>query len=673
MTSRVLIPVLSGLEQNEKPLVKQVLKGVKQIQHQEITSQSHNENQTSFSFQPPSQNTIIDRQFLVKMKVRVKHTNQLNGFVREGVNGGERNQPVATYKTKSLANCGFHQSTQRARVKKNFQPNVALVAVPPSTISAGGATPSATQIKASVDASLAILNTNIQVAQNANITLLNNGSNAQNDDLDDIARGALIQNGNNFAPRQFPLNSCLDSIDLTINGTHFSVPVNQYIHAVMKYTTPEYREKHLSVCPHAPDLFASPFIGIARSGQNPMGKVGETCRYNETPRGRYLDDDYFDPSIETDTSGTVTRAGGNSATFELTEPLFISPLMASLGHGLTNINNIDIVLRWNSDMLNKMFCLVENSTMSVGDAFLLNGTTTNNLTAAGLTADFKDNLGNQLQAKLLVNYYQAQDDVKIPNEIILPYKQPQIHIKQMGNLNFNSTAVITGDNIRLNQIPDSVYLYAKPKRGGNRDKVTTADANLRITKVAVNWKNQTNILSGYTEDELISLAVDNGLDNSPQEVKSIGYGEGDGAGLVLKLVFGKDIPLDDNESAGTRGDYNWRCDVDFFVNGFSTEYELYQVFIMNGHAIVSPNECRVATGVLDLKDNLDSMDMGHEHGQGAGVVGGSLIGGSTVGGGIGDVMGHLRTVAKLGKQAHSVMKDCGPAVAQAVAQYKSRA
>ena len=34
-TSRIVIPVLESLEQNEKPLVKTILKGVKNIQKQQ--------------------------------------------------------------------------------------------------------------------------------------------------------------------------------------------------------------------------------------------------------------------------------------------------------------------------------------------------------------------------------------------------------------------------------------------------------------------------------------------------------------------------------------------------------------------------------------------------------------------------------------------------------------
>tara|TARA_B110000046_G_C13009468_1_gene406028 strand:+ start:577 stop:2487 length:1911 start_codon:yes stop_codon:yes gene_type:complete len=633
--SRVLIPILSGLEQNEKPLVKQVLKGVKQIQHQELNSQSHSTTQTSFSFQPPSQNTIIDRQFILEMDVSVQASgnvvfDDLNALETDGnydvASEGRQKKATQTFKFKN---------TKVLRNGVNMFPALTPV------VGAGTDVPSL----------VASINTNLT-------TILNSNRNPSSNDVN-LARGNLVTTGNNFAPKQFPLNSCLDSIDITINGTHFSVPVNQYLDAVMRYSSPEYREKHLSMCPHHPDIYAK-YQSTCGEQASPLGIMGETGRKGETPRGHFLDDAYM-----------TKKADKTRVTFKLQEPLFISPLMASLGHGITNINNIDIVLRWNSNLLNKMFSVLNTANAgSVGGSFLAaDGTTATSLVETGLTVDFNNVSGGSVDAKLLVNYYQAQDDVKIPNEIILPYKQPQVHSKVV-DLSYSQTsnnAQTVGDNIRLNQIPDACYIYAKPKRGGNIDKASIGSAFPRIANVSIQWKNQSNLLSGFNEDQLIAMAMDNGYDLQPDEIKR-NDAEGNGGGLVLKLIFGKDIPLDDNESAGTRGDYNWRCDVTFRNNSQGGEYEFYQVFIMNGHAIISPNECRVATGVLDLKDNIDSQEMGHTHGNDNG-----LIGGSFVGGGIKDIMGHLRTVAKVGSSAHKVMKDCGPAVAQAVQQYKSRA
>ena len=98
---------------------------------------------------------------------------------------------------------------------------------------------------------------------------------------------------------------------------------------------------------------------------------------------------------------------------------------------------------------------------------------------------------------------------------------------------------------------------------------------------------------------------------------------------------------------------------------------------MNGHAIVSPNECRVMTGVLDLKDNLSASEMGHNYGDGRPeVVGGSMVGGSEVGGSlIGGMSKHIKRVYDVGSKAmdSDVGKAVSKGVQEAVKEYRSRA
>ena len=155
-------------------------------------------------------------------------------------------------------------------------------------------------------------------------------------------------------------------------------------------------------------------------------------------------------------------------------------------------------------------------------------------------------------------------------------------------------------------------------------------------------------------------------------------------GSVIKLNYGQDIPLDDNESPGTRGDYNWQIKLDYNLSSLLQsggaqvaigDLELVQVFVLNGHAIVSPNECRVATGVLALEDNMRADEMGHSYqAYGAELAGGSMVGGSEVGGSlIGGVAGHLRKVYNVGKHMAGAAQAAAPELKEAVKAYQSRA
>jgi len=618
MTSRVVIPVLENLEQNRNPLVKTVVKGIKQIQTQSINSQSNSLTQTSFNFQPPSQNTVIDRRFELELPVTL--TGGANAFSQSGAN--QNVAPVNAGGAPGTANAnnqrvGFRRTKQR---------------IPCSAIAANGANgvPPLAYGDESVD----------------------------------------LMVGNNFAPSQFPLTSCMDSIDLVINGTHFSVSVNQYIHAVMAYTTPEWRDMNLPQTPHAPDT-TSLFSGadVIATARNPLSLQGEGIRKGEQPRGAYL------------STASVSNNGGDAnavIAFAFREPLFISPLMAMLGHGLTNVNQLDITIRWSANPIRRMFKYFNPNVIApTGNGS--NPAYTANINNAAFDA-YAVSFGNASAAKLHVRYYTAQDDVDIPNEIVLPYKQPQIETLSLGNQTGAGGVIVTanGNNVRLNQIPEAVYVYVGQRQS---NRAFDGQTYARITSVNIRWKNQTGILSGFDEVDLAELAIYNGYDAGVEEAITT-------RGVVLKLNYGQDIPLDDNETPGTRGDYNWQMDVsytncpEFQAPLTANDVVLYQIFVLNGHAIVSPNECRVATGVLSLEDNMSATDMGHSYeANEAQLAGGSIVGGSAVGGSlIGSMTQHLKKAYNVGKAAVDVGKgamaayqDVKQPVEALVSAYKSRA
>ena len=596
MTSRIVIPVLDSLEQNDKPLVKTILKGVKELQEQLISANSHTNTQSSFSIQPPSQNSILDRRIELKVKVKLARTTGANLFKRLP-NGNISADGAAAGAINNQQNYGFEGAKQKITYKRT------------SGATAGALAPV----------------------------------------FKDFGDGVSFAQANNFGARAFPLAQCMESIDLVINGTHFSVTPNQYITAVMKYTSAEYRESNFSGTAHKPPRNRSRTKVANSSADHLASPQVEGSRGNsETPNGFpgcYLDQaDASNPS--TASWGGVDNA--NSVSFVLVEPLFISPLMAVCGHGLTNVNNIDITIRWG----NLLRCLELHpiaNCINGGKTFAANydelGTTTG-------TPDIVATIDQSFTATLKLNYYVAQDDIKIPNEIVLPYKQPQIHINGSVNLVHTKANISVLNNVRLNQIPDSCYIYARPTRSALNGVVPLGvDDFPRISNLSLMWKNRTGILSSYSERGLYEMFRDNGLDSSWDEVQNLG--------LVAKLEFGKDIPLDDNESPGTRGDYNWQMTAQFIpTDGATADYDIYQVFVMNGHAIVAPNECRVMTGVLDLKDNVSATEMGHGYGDGRPeIAGGSFVGGSEVGGSlIGGVAKHIKRVYDAGSRAKKVME-----------------
>ena len=596
--SRVIIPVLD-LEQNDKPLIKQVVKGCKELSVQKISSDSSSDNSCSFSFQPPSQNTVIDRRIEMEVSVELAIINATAAdlFNNEG------NAAVGV--TDTVKNISFERVQDRKSAK-----------VLAAAVGAGAAAP----------------------AVPSPTTEENNS-------------GVSQSLSNNLAPRQFPIASIIDTIDLTINGTHFTASVNQYIHALMTYTTPEYRDKVFgNNSYHHPDK--SDYTTSIGKVDNPLNKTGEGGRHGETPRGACF---YEELEFYTDNGGHAK----SGIRLKLREP---SPLMMEFGHGMTNINDLSVTINWKSDK-KRAFSLIETTNALFRIA--PRASAANELTNVKISGK----IAPATDPQLVVRYYTPQDDIKIPNEIVLPYKQPKVVIQSAVQIGQNSTHIFNSNNIRLNQIPEAVYIYAKQSRA--TESILTADTYASIEQLNVSWKNKTGVLSGFRESELIQTAQANGCDIQRSEVLQGGY--------VLKLVFGKDLPLDDNESGGTRGDYNWQCDVTVRNHQALRNFELFQVFVYNGHAIISPNECRVMTGILDLKDNVEAEDMGEDYHSnnttGGSYVAGSIVGGSGEAGGslLGGKAQHIASGVMKAVSMAKDLKPCVDGAMNAYSKYKTRA
>lgn len=547
--SRVIVPMVD-LEQNSNPHHKVVMKGVKQITTNTLTADSSNNTQALWSFQPPSQNSIIDRRFLLRCEMNVLNNN--------GVWASNGNYNVA------------HSETQ-------FVPALAPAVAPVAIPAGGGNTPNVP----------AVAQTTTQV---------NDGSRAVKDNL--------------WAPRQLPLMSCIEVIDIEINGTHISVSPSDYIHALMKYTTPEFREKYLSATASYPDTYAE-YTSSYGNDEHPFRRRGAVGRKGEQPRGAF------------GSSGNGTA----NLRYVFTEPLFISPLLVGGEfEGLTNVNQINVSIRWGD--LRRMFSAIPS-----GDAIFGAGNTQRTIAnGVNVVGDYVVSFAST--PELLINYYTAQDDIAIPNEIILPYNQPQVYIKTMANVGANANVGIVGDNIRINQIPQKVFIFASRSRATRTP--FTSDCVLGCNSINVNWNNQVGILSNATPQELHKLSVENGLDSYFDE-----SGEGtkgsleDWGGAPVCLEFGKDLPLETNESVGTHGNYNLRIDANFRnASGAQVSPEYYIVLVMNGSCIVSPNECRLTLGNLDSSENAmaESMGLTYHHLKHEGMFGGSRVGGGFLSG-----------------------------------------
>ena len=539
---KVVLPTLD-LNQIDNPLAKVVIKGNKQFTTNTLNADTESANQVLFSFQPPSQNTIIDRRFLLEAQFQITNT-----------------KPFAS-------NLTIEREKISYVVKKERGGNANTLKVEDL---------------------------------NADLDAKNVGDNGNDGDT----TGSLyVRRDQNFCPRQMPLMSVIEVIDLEINGTHISVSPKDYIHALLRYTTPDFRMKYLTGSASYPDLVSNYLLSYGKANSN-FSIKGSNGRKGENPRG------YCSPR---------KAEGNNNLIYTFTEPLFISPLlMGGEFEGLTNVNQININIRWDTSKINRVMSWFDPDVDATDTP-----PTTNEMDIVS-TAETADGYIPSTSAvaivdgscKLKINYYTPQDDIKIPNEVVYPYKQPQNYIKSytsQGIANLATSSLLTGDNIRINQIPECVYLFVNKPR--NSKTLTDADHHYPITQVSVNWNNQNSLLSNATAVQLHQINKDNGLDADFWEVGGMMNNASKGVhyGTPLCLKFGKDIPLETGETAGMVGNYNLRIDVAIQnTEGISSatldDFEVNTLLIMNGACIVSPNEMRLTLGNVDNADAMGASD-----------------------------------------------------------------
>ena len=424
----------------------------------------------------------------------------------------------------------------------------------------------------------------------------------------------LDRAGNNVGFRQMPLASITQNLVCQINGTHISVSPREHIHAMLQYTDKDWRENALAGTPHHPDTFAGSYNRLTDDGVGDDDAATRKVFTTENPlscsasrkgeKGRGIVPTDADNGIG---SGTLND-DLTTLRFTVREPLAISPFSLQYGSGMTNINQLKIDVQFDANKLNNIFSLTNTvATLS---------TSAGNVIGAAVNTFVADS------AKLVMKYYTPQDDIRIPNEIVLPYHQPLRHFHPAASVENATATTSIGSNRRLNQIPDALYLWVAPQRTSVANDQTQADWFASLTNVNIQFQNQVGILSNLSESQLVQLAKDNGCD-----IRDVG--EARERGYCLKLIFGKDIPLPNNEAAGTRGDYDIQIQCTYKHYAYSgaavAGMEVNELYVNAGHVIISPNECRVQTGLLDLKDNVEAEDMGDKfHGQDE-YVGGGLF------------------------------------------------
>lgn len=375
--------------------------------------------------------------------------------------------------------------------------------------------------------------------------------------------------GVSCALRQMPLASIMQVCEMRINGETISSNPSDYIHALLRYNNDaKTRDEEFNTTASMPDQFndyqdwdldANP-QQQGGSGRNPLAYYGEVS--GELSRGGFQPISY--------------DAGTFEVVYEITEPLFISPLL-QMGEdeGLTNVNQLQFTIRWLPQL-----------------EYLMSAYTD------GLQGPQTVSVSFNKAPELLTTYITADQNLEIPNEITLPYSQPVSYTRSQ-TIASKTTVKITGDNVRLSQVPAKMMLFCRKSRSNYA--FSQSDTYAKIDKVQVQWNNKSNQLSGATSQQLHKISKTNGY--------NLGYSQRDYVGDVYMFEFGKDIGLDEDEAPGSMGNYNLQVSIDA-TNGddHDNDYEFFVLLFLEGSISISPNKAIISTGDITRQEVLKAQE-----------------------------------------------------------------
>lgn len=331
---------------------------------------------------------------------------------------------------------------------------------------------------------------------------------------------ALLQAGYD-APRQLPIHSIINNIQMTYNNQTFSSTPYQWIHALEEYHK-QVGNKNLS--PEYPDKFQNYVDGIL-ANNNPLGIFTDSVG-NVNLRGAF-------PSV------IVNGATASTITLDVIEAIRIPPCLVDedCAMGFSNCKS----LTFNFTYIPTLSRVVSHATSLA--------------TLSGVTVALS-------QPTLYFRYF-TQPEGFVPRPLNYGHQIITPFVTASTTLTANSTATISSTNIMFQAVPAMVYVYVQESDAYKT--YASSDTYANINAMSITFNNKVGILSTATEQELYEIAKNHGYKKQWEDwhgiVQSSTLATVIGtSGSVLRLDFGDDIPIGDLQ-IGENGTFNLQMNV----------------------------------------------------------------------------------------------------------------
>lgn len=278
---------------------------------------------------------------------------------------------------------------------------------------------------------------------------------------------------NNFALRQYPINSVLNNISLTLNNQTISSQPYQWINELSRFESIDYQNSALrqSLWPIMPD--ASPqYSDLAGSGKSPLLSYESGTDIYANPRGAF------------NSSFTLVSSDNNSYVFNATliEPLMV-PILdydpSKKRVGLPHVNSMQLQLTFISN-LSRMFSL------DLDTCPLITGITVN----------------VQGPAVLRQNWLTVPVNLPIPPVNLRSYSSITCIPSQVANFTAGEQRTVVSQSLTFNQIPKKIWIYMRESQIDAPNAYANTDTCFSIQKATITFNNKPGIFSNMNSYDL---------------------------------------------------------------------------------------------------------------------------------------------------------------------------
>lgn len=358
--------------------------------------------------------------------------------------------------------------------------------------------------------------------------------------------------------RAYALDNAIKNVQLQLQNMTFTENVNRYSQAVFPhYQSVEVQQSDECGQPLMPDNAQSYLL---------------TDLTNISPFAPYYDNNVWNTRASFPVEVVSNTPTSAILRVKLTAPIKCSPL--AYGNdmpmsGMIHINQIQLQTNFDVNLVSRLFSASPALNITSSSASLVN-------------------------ASASIAYYTPRPELAAlyPSVLNLQYYQTVDYITSMPPVLANGNGTVTCNSIELNTVPNCLYLWID--REINAKTVYSPDTFFEIKRVNITYNGKAGILSSALEWDVYNIARDNGYDHTYREWQSSG---GYGAGSVLKLVFGKDIPLADGISQGMPVRSNIQIQIDYRNPSNETITPQCTVLVVNEGVVSISDDYNVSVSV----------------------------------------------------------------------------